>query len=98
MEAQAIDRVHRIGQTKPVKIKRFKIINTVEDRILELQARKRELILGALGTEGMQTLGRRRLTMREMGQLFGSVIDNAGATGDRELRSALQTVVMGLRR
>ncbi len=37
VEAQAIDRIHRIGQLKPVKVHRIVIAGTVEDRILALQ-------------------------------------------------------------
>ena len=37
VEAQAIDRIHRIGQVKPVKVHRIVIAETVEDRILALQ-------------------------------------------------------------
>jgi len=37
VEAQAIDRIHRIGQVKPVKVHRIVIAATVEDRILALQ-------------------------------------------------------------
>ncbi|KAI3696134.1 hypothetical protein L1987_79143 [Smallanthus sonchifolius] len=40
-EDQAIDRAHRIGQTRPVTVSRFTIKDTVEDRILALQCRKR---------------------------------------------------------
>lgn len=36
-EDQAIDRAHRIGQTRPVTVTRITIKDTVEDRILELQ-------------------------------------------------------------
>ena len=36
-EDQAIDRAHRIGQTRPVRVSRFTVKNTIEDRILELQ-------------------------------------------------------------
>ena len=37
VEAQAIDRIHRIGQVKLVKVHRIVIPETVEDRILALQ-------------------------------------------------------------
>jgi hypothetical protein len=43
VEAQAIDRTHRIGQTRPVFAYRLVARNTVEERILELQERKRSL-------------------------------------------------------
>lgn len=36
-EDQAIDRAHRIGQTRPVSVSRLTVENTVEDRILALQ-------------------------------------------------------------
>ncbi|XP_029825294.3 transcription termination factor 2 isoform X2 [Ixodes scapularis] len=43
MEAQAFDRIHRVGQTKPVVINRLICAGTVEERILELQAQKQRL-------------------------------------------------------
>jgi len=43
VEAQAIDRTHRIGQDKSVIAYRLIATGTVEERILELQERKREL-------------------------------------------------------
>ncbi|WMV38999.1 hypothetical protein MTR67_032384 [Solanum verrucosum] len=46
VEQQAQDRVHRIGQYKPVKIVRFVIENTIEERILELQEKKKLLFEG----------------------------------------------------
>ena len=39
VEDQAMDRIHRIGQTRPVKVVRFVTRHTVEQRILELQVR-----------------------------------------------------------
>ncbi|CAN1284308.1 Helicase-like transcription factor CHR28 [Linum perenne] len=36
-EDQAIDRAHRIGQTRPVTVLRLTVKDTVEDRILALQ-------------------------------------------------------------
>ena len=43
VEAQAIDRAHRIGQTKPVFAFRLIARDTVEEKVLELQATKRRL-------------------------------------------------------
>ena len=43
VEAQAIDRAHRIGQTRPVFAFRLIARNTVEEKVLELQATKRRL-------------------------------------------------------
>jgi SNF2 family DNA or RNA helicase len=42
-EDQAADRAHRIGQRNPVIIHRMVAEGTIEERILELQKRKREL-------------------------------------------------------
>jgi superfamily II DNA or RNA helicase len=43
VEAQAIDRAHRIGQDKPVFAYRMIALGTVEEKMQELQARKRAL-------------------------------------------------------
>ncbi|MCU1350540.1 MAG: Superfamily helicase, family [Acidobacteria bacterium] len=43
VEAQAIDRAHRIGRVRPVVAYRIIARDTVEEKILELQSRKREL-------------------------------------------------------
>lgn len=43
VESQAIDRAHRIGQTRPVFAYRLVCRDSVEQRILDLQQRKREL-------------------------------------------------------
>ncbi|MBK9644886.1 MAG: DEAD/DEAH box helicase [Deltaproteobacteria bacterium] len=48
-EAQATDRAHRIGQDKPVFSMRLIAADTVEERILELQDKKRALAEAALG-------------------------------------------------
>jgi superfamily II DNA or RNA helicase len=49
VEAQAIDRTHRIGQTKPVFAYRMVCEDTVEQRITELQDRKRRLAEAIVG-------------------------------------------------
>jgi superfamily II DNA or RNA helicase len=43
VEAQAIDRAHRIGQTRPVFAFRLIARDTVEEKVLQLQASKRRL-------------------------------------------------------
>ena len=43
-EAQATDRTHRIGQTKVVTSIKLIAANTVEEKVLELQARKAEIL------------------------------------------------------
>jgi superfamily II DNA or RNA helicase len=52
VEDQAADRTHRIGQDKPVMVYRMVARDTVEERILELQARKRKLADAALSEAG----------------------------------------------
>ena len=63
VEMQAIDRTHRIGQTKPVFAYRLVARDTVEERILELQARKRALAdaIMAAGEGGLRGLQREDL-------------------------------------
>ncbi|EEP80155.1 hypothetical protein UREG_04997 [Uncinocarpus reesii 1704] len=48
VEAQAIDRVHRMGQLKDVKVTRFVVKNSIEERMLRVQERKM-MIAGSLG-------------------------------------------------
>ncbi|PWN31852.1 uncharacterized protein FA14DRAFT_162702 [Meira miltonrushii] len=47
-EDQAVDRIHRLGQTRPVHVHRYLIENSIEDRILAIQARKTALVGAAL--------------------------------------------------
>lgn len=52
VEMQAADRAHRIGQDKPVFIYKFIARETVEEKILQLQERKRELVQQLISAEG----------------------------------------------
>jgi superfamily II DNA or RNA helicase len=51
VEAQAVDRAHRIGQTKPVFAYRLIAKDTVEEKVLELQKTKRDLADAILGED-----------------------------------------------
>ncbi|KAI9712467.1 MAG: hypothetical protein M1812_006882 [Candelaria pacifica] len=65
VEEQAIDRVHRLNQTVDVVVYKITIKDTVEERILALQAKKRELANAAI--EG-KAVG--KLSMKDIMQLF----------------------------
>lgn len=69
VEDQAVDRAHRIGQENEVTVHRTLVENTVEDRILALQDKKRKLVNAALSEEGAQ--GVSRLSVSELKGLFG---------------------------
>ena len=68
VEAQAIDRAHRIGQAKPVFVHRLITAGTVEEKMLALQSRKKELA-AALWSEDAAALG--ALTETDLSALFG---------------------------
>ena len=51
VEAQAIDRTHRIGQTRPVTVYRLVAADTVEQKVVELSARKAQLFASVLDGE-----------------------------------------------
>ena len=53
VENQAINRVHRLGQTRRVLVKRLLCPNTVEDTMLELQAKKQAMADSALSSGGI---------------------------------------------
>ncbi|KAI0692705.1 SNF2 family N-terminal domain-containing protein [Cytidiella melzeri] len=56
LEDQAFDRAHRLGQKRVVNIHKLTIPDTVEERILQLQEKKRELAKAALSGDKMKNL------------------------------------------
>ena len=67
VEDQATDRAHRIGQDKPVMVYRLVVEDTVEQKMVELGARKREVAESALGRD--VTAGK-KLTMEDVEALL----------------------------
>lgn len=65
VESQAIDRAHRIGQTRPVFAYRLIARNTVEEKVLELQSKKRALADAIINADNslIRNLGREDLEL-----------------------------------
>jgi SNF2 family DNA or RNA helicase len=66
VDRQAMDRVHRMGQTRPVRVVRFLVRDSIEERILALQEKKEALVAAAIGgSVGARSSARRaRRTFR----------------------------------
>eukprot|EP00898_Chlorokybus_atmophyticus_P001429 jgi/Chlat1/2287/Chrsp17S02793 len=69
VEQQAQDRIHRLGQYKPIVATRFVISNTIEERILRLQDKKQLVFDGTVGGSS-EALG--RLTEADLRFLFSN--------------------------
>ncbi|MBA0842839.1 hypothetical protein Goarm_000079 [Gossypium armourianum] len=68
VEEQAMDRVHRIGQKEDVKIVRLIARNSIEERVLELQERKKKLATEAFGRKGPKN--RKEVTIDDLRTLM----------------------------
>ena len=68
VEMQAMDRVHRLSQTRNVRIVRFVMANTIEERMVDLQESKAAMSKGAM--EKLKPEEVRRLRLGEFRTLF----------------------------
>lgn len=78
IEQQAIDRVHRLGQNKPVWVTRYVIKGTVEKRIMKIQRHKTALINASLGGKKDK-----RATLEDFKRIFG--LGEADSDDDEEM-------------
>jgi len=62
-----MDRIHRLGQFKPIRVVRFVVQDTIEDRILRLQEKKRLVFESTVGGSNDALT---RLTEADMRFLF----------------------------
>jgi SNF2 family DNA or RNA helicase len=83
VEAQAEDRAHRIGQTRPVQSFAYLCPGTIEERIAEILAEKR-LVFADL-VDDVDVSGLRRLDLQTLLRAVGAVPYLGGAQ-DRRLR------------
>eukprot|EP00929_Paragymnodinium_shiwhaense_P049077 TRINITY_DN24769_c1_g3_i1.p1 TRINITY_DN24769_c1_g3~~TRINITY_DN24769_c1_g3_i1.p1 ORF type:complete len:1067 (-),score=226.70 TRINITY_DN24769_c1_g3_i1:152-3352(-) len=73
VEDQAVDRLHRLGQRRPVRALRFVAERSVEERILDVQKQKRALVEGALSKKSREELQQLRLDM--VASIFEPFVD-----------------------
>jgi SNF2 family DNA or RNA helicase len=55
VEAQAVDRTHRIGQQRPVMVYRLVAEQTIEEKVMELKARKAALFAQVVDGDGVMS-------------------------------------------
>jgi superfamily II DNA or RNA helicase len=67
VEDQASDRAHRIGQTRVVTIYRLVAAGTIEEKILELKKKKKDLVASVLSEDAG---GAKKLTKDDLSDLF----------------------------
>lgn len=67
-ENQAIDRTHRIGQTNPVFAYRIILKNTVEEKVLDIVQKKRELFQNVI--DGNGNIDNARFSIEELRKLI----------------------------
>lgn len=69
VEAQAVDRAHRIGQERPVMVYRLFAEGTIEEKVMELKARKEALFGQVIDGDGLMST---EITAVDVQGLFGT--------------------------
>jgi SNF2 family DNA or RNA helicase len=85
VDLQAVNRVHRIGQSQPVRVVRFEVADTLETQIRKLQVHKERQAAEILATDRSQagdpepggsseTFTRGSLSLLQLGRLLGKTV------------------------
>jgi non-specific serine/threonine protein kinase len=70
VESQAVDRAHRIGQTKAVSVYRLVTENSVEQKIMALKSKKSKVIEALMSEQGLSAS---KLTKADLESLFAPI-------------------------
>lgn len=70
VEEQATDRAHRIGQQKTVEVIKLVAQGTIEEKIYNLQEKKKDIIKSVMGEEGTEESLISQMTQEELEELF----------------------------
>ncbi|KAG1688361.1 hypothetical protein DVH05_003792 [Phytophthora capsici] len=90
LERQAIDRAHRFGQTREVRVVRFIVKGSIEERVVALQNKKRQLTAAFLGDDDILTsakksrLRKARMSTGDLRRLFFSEEEEQSQHQDAE--------------
>ena len=76
VENQAVDRAHRIGQTKTVSVYRLVTEDSIEQKIMDLKSRKAKLVDALINENGLSTLS---LSKNELEDLFSPLPTGEGS-------------------
>eukprot|EP00094_Tigriopus_californicus_P000807 TCALIF_00780-PA protein Name:"Similar to HLTF Helicase-like transcription factor (Homo sapiens)" AED:0.04 eAED:0.04 QI:7/0.5/0/1/0.5/0.66/3/0/1155 len=71
LEEQCFNRVHRLGQTKEVFIYKFIVQNSIEERIVCLQDKKKALVVRAFGGDKSNQSVFRKQRLQDLQELIG---------------------------
>ncbi|GAA5823645.1 hypothetical protein JCM11251_000709 [Rhodosporidiobolus azoricus] len=70
MENQAIDRIHRFGQTRDVFVTRFLVSPSIDDKMIALQERKTKIVNNALGGGSADKEKNRKQLAEDLAMIF----------------------------
>lgn len=80
IEDQAVDRVHRLGQKKPTTVFRLVMKDSIEDRVLEIQSRKRKLMMLAFAEKQAKRGNEKGAQLKDIATLLSRGSNASAAT------------------